>query len=140
MGVQIAERWILARLRNVTCFSLDELNQQIATLLTDLNQRVMKRYNKSRQELFDELDRPALAPLPSRRFVHGTWSGAEVGYDYHVAADYHDYSVPHALVDEKVDIRIAAATIEVFHGSKLVATHVRSFGRGGMTTVSEQPA
>ena len=137
VGVQIAERWILARLRNVTCFSLGELNEQIAVLLADLNQRVMKRYGKSRQELFDELDRPALAPLPSKRFVHGTWSGAKVGYDYHVTADHHDYSVPHALVDENVDIRMAAATIEIFQRSKLVATHVRSFERGGTTTNPE---
>src|SRR3954468_14792 len=79
-GVLIAQRWILARLRNVTCFSIAEMNEQIALLLVDLNSRVMKRYGKSRRALFDELDRPALAPLRSDRFVHGDWSYATVGY------------------------------------------------------------
>jgi transposase len=49
-GVLIAQRWILARLRNITCFSLDELNELIAVLVADLNGRVMKRYGKSRRQ------------------------------------------------------------------------------------------
>lgn len=71
-GVLIAERWILGRLRNLTCFSLDEMNTQIRALLADLNARVMKRYGKSRQQLFEELDRPALAPLPAAPFTTAT--------------------------------------------------------------------
>jgi transposase len=137
VGVQIAERWILARLRNVTCFSLDELNEQIATLLVDLNSRVMKRYGKSRKQLFDELDRPALAPLPTARFTHGEWSHAKVGLDYHVRADHHDYSVPYQLVGENVDIRLSSATIEAYRRGKRVASHVRSHERGGTTTLIE---
>ena len=136
-GVLIAERWILARLRNVTCFSLDELNEHIAALLVDLNGRVMKRYKKSRRELFDALDRPALAPLPTTRFVHGDWSHAKVGVDYHVRADHHDYSVPCRLVTERVEIRVSAALVEIFHRGKLVATHARSFEVGGTTTNPE---
>ena len=88
-GVLIAQRWILARLRNVTCFSLDELNEHIARLVGDLNSRVMKRYGKSRQQIFDELDRPALIQLPTDRFIHGDWSKAHVKLDYHVAVDHH---------------------------------------------------
>ena len=83
----IAERWILGRLRNLTCFSIDELNEQIHALLIDLNSRVMKRYGKSRQQLFDELDRPALAPLPTSRFTFGDWAFGTVGIDYHVGVD-----------------------------------------------------
>jgi len=137
VGVQIAERWILARLRNVTCFSLDELNEQIALLLTDMNNRVMKRYAKSRRQLFDELDRPALAPLPTTRFTHGDWSYAKVGLDYHVRVDHHDYSVPYQLVGEHVDIRLSAATVEVYRRGKRVASHVRSHDYGGTTTLVE---
>lgn len=135
VGVQIAERWILARLRNVTCFSLDELNEHIAALLVELNHREMKRYGKSRQQLFDELDRPALAPLPTTRFIHGDWTYATVGFDYHVSADHHNYSVHYKLVGEEVDIRVSASTVEIFlRDDKLIATHVRSFERGGKTT------
>jgi len=138
-GVLVAERWILARLRNITCFSLDELNEHIARLLADLNGRIMRRYKKSRREIFDAIDRPALAPLPSTRFTYGDWSSWKVGHDYHVRveADGHDYSVPHTHVSEQVDIRVAAATVEIFLRNKRVATHVRSFVRGGTTTLVE---
>jgi transposase len=136
-GVLIAQRWILGRLRNVTCFSIAELNEQITLLLVELNSRVMKRYGKSRRELFDELDLPALAPLRSDRFVHGDWSYATVGYDYHVNVDEHHYSVPYTLVGESIEIRRSAATIEMFSNQKRVASHARSFERAGTTTLPE---
>src|SRR5438876_833877 len=44
VGVQVAERWILARLRHETCFSLAALNARIRELLADLNDRVMRQY------------------------------------------------------------------------------------------------
>jgi len=141
VGVLVAERWILARLRNVTCFSLDELNEHIARLLADLNGRVMRRYKKTRREIFEELDRPVLAPLPTIRFSPGDWSYAIVGPDYHVRVerDGHDFSVPYKLVGENVEIRVGATTVEIFTpgNNKRVASHVRSFVRGGVTTLLE---
>jgi len=136
-GVLLAQRWIMARLRNVTCFSIGELNEQIALLLVDFNSRVMRRYGKSRRALFDELDRPALAPLRGDRFVHGDWSYATVDYDYHVCVDGHDYSVPHTHVGEYVESRRSATTVEIFLGTERIASHVRSFVRGGTTTLVE---
>ena len=103
----------MARLRNVTCFSIAELKEQIALLLVDLNSRVMKRHGKSRRQLFDELDRPALAPPRSDSFVHGDWSYATVGLDYHVCVDGHSCSVPYTLVGEHVESRRSASTVEV---------------------------
>jgi transposase len=133
-GVLIAQRWILARLRNVTCFSLDEMNEHIAALVADLNNRVMKRYGKSRRDLFGDLDRPAMISLPSDRFIHGDWSKAQVKLDYHVPVDHHDYSVPYQRATDEVEIRLAAATVEVFFKGKRCASHVRSFEHGGVTT------
>jgi transposase len=133
-GVLIAQRWILARLRNITCFSLDELNEHIARLVADLNSRVMKRYGKSRRQLFDELDGPALTALPSDRFVYGEWTKATVKLDYHVLVDHHDYSVPYQRATDEVWIRTSAATVEVFYKNKRCASHVRSFEYGGVTT------
>jgi transposase len=133
-GVLIAQRWILARLRNITCFSLDEINEHIAVLVADLNSRVMKRYGKSRRQLFEELDRPELTALPRDRFIHGDWSKATVKLDYHVNVDHHDYSVPYQRATDEVWIRLAAATVEVFYKSKRCASHVRSFVYGGTTT------
>jgi transposase len=136
-GVLIAQRWILARLRNITCFSLDELNEHIARLVADLNNRVMKRYGKSRRQLFDELDRPAIKALPSDRFIYGDWSKATVKLDYHVPVDHHDYSVPYQRATDEVEVRLSAATVEVFYKNKRCASHVRSFEYGGVTTNPE---
>jgi transposase len=138
VGVQVVQRWILARLRNETFFSLAALNARIRELLDDLNARPMRAYgNKSRRELFVALDRPALRPLPAERYVFAEWKRARVNIDYHVEVDHHLYSVPHALVREAVDVRLTAGTVEVFHGGRRVASHVRSHEAGRFTTVGE---
>src|SRR5881296_12177 len=71
VAVQIVERWILARLRHETFFSLAALNARIAELLADLNARLMRLYRASRRELFERLDQPALRPLPAEAFPRG---------------------------------------------------------------------
>ena len=93
-GVLVAERWILARLRHETFFSLAALNARIAELLSDLNARPMRVYRASRRELFERLDQPALRPLPPEPFIYGEWQVARVNIDYHVEIHRHYYSVP----------------------------------------------
>src|SRR5690606_4692087 len=133
--VQVAQRWILARLRNETFFSLEALNHRIRELLEELNGRPMKRYGGlSRRDLFERLDRPALRALPSEPFVHAEWSRAKVHADYHVQVDHHFYSVPYALVGEHVEMRCTATTVEAFHKGQRVASHVRSHERHRYTT------
>ena len=83
----MAQRWILARLRYETFFSLAALNARIRELLTDLNARPMKGYGGlSRRDLFKRFDRPALGPLPAERFVYTEWRQARGNVDYHVDA------------------------------------------------------
>ncbi len=108
VAVQVAQRWILARLRNQSFFSLDELNARIWELLEELNDRVMRVYGESRRALYERLERPVLRPLPQGRFVYGEWETARVNIDYHIEVDHHYYSTPHALVHEKVDARVTA--------------------------------
>ena len=133
----VVERWILARLRNETFFSLDALNERISELLENLNNRPMRAYGKSRRELFERLDRPALKPLPAERFVYGEWKLAKVSIDYHVEIDRQYYSAPFGLVGEYVDVRSTGATVEIYFRGSRVASHVRSDRRGGFTTVAE---
>ena len=66
VGVQVVERWMLARLRHHTFFTLAEVNAALAPRLTTLNARPCKQLPGSRQELFATLDRPALRPLPAQ--------------------------------------------------------------------------
>lgn len=137
VAVQIAQRWILARLRNQIFFTLDALNERIAELVEDLNRRTMRVYGASRLELFERIERPALRPLPTTRFIYGSWKRARVNIDYHIEIERHYYSVPHALVREEVEARITGATVEVFHRGQRVASHVRSDKRGAHTTNPE---
>ena len=136
VAVQVAERWILARLRNEIFYTLGALNARIQELLADLNQRRMRHYEASRRELFARLDRPALRPLPADPFVYGEWKRATVSIDYHVEIDHHYYSVPHTLVPlrQPVDVRVSALTVEIFHRGQRVAAHRRSPVRGQHTT------
>ena len=136
-AVLIVQRWILARLRNETHFSLGSLNARIAELLEDLNDRRMRVYQVSRRQLFDKLERSVLKPLPTTRFVYGEWSRAKVNVDYHVESDGHYYSVPHAHLHAHVDVRVSAGTVEILLDGRRVASHVRSFQRGRHTTTTE---
>jgi transposase len=134
VAVQVAQRWILARLRNQTFFSLDALNERIWELLDDLNDRVMRIYGESRRQLFERVDRPALRPLPAERFAYGEWCHGKVNIDYHVDVKHHFYSAPHSLVHEEVEARVTGATVEIYHRNRRVASHVRSDVRGKHTT------
>jgi transposase len=136
-GVQIVERWILARLRNRKFFSLHQLNQTIADLLQDLNSRPFQKLPGSRKSTFESIERPALKLLPSQPYQFAEWKKATVNIDYHIEVDRHYYSVPSALIKKKIDVRITQKTIECFYKSKRVASHIRNDHKGRHTTVKE---
>jgi transposase len=133
-GVLIAERWILASLRNRTFFSLAEANAAIRERLGWLNSRPFKKLPGCRRTLFEELDRPALRPLPARPYEYATWKQAKANIDYHVELDRHYYSVPYQLVGVVCDARLTVATVEIFFRGRRVASHLRSAKVGHHTT------
>jgi len=138
VGVQIAQRWILARMRNETYFSLSELNARIRELNDELNRRAMTGYGgRSRLEIFEEIERVALLPLPQDDYEYAEWGSAKVHLDYHVPVDGHYYSVPFTLVHERVETRLTATTLELLHKHQVVAAHVRSSSKYGHTTRTE---
>lgn len=135
--MQVVQRWILARIRNEVFHSLEELNARIRDLIEDLNARPMRRYGKSRRELFESLERRALGPLPESRFEYAEWKKAKVNIDYHVLFDGHSYSVPYQHVHDEVWVRATATSIEVLLRDRRIASHRRSYVRGGFTTLPE---
>ena len=137
VGVQIVGRWILARLRDRRFFSLAALNEAIRGLLIDLNNRALRSWGRSRRELFDELDRPALTPLPDQPYEYAEWKRCRINLDYHVEIAKHYYSVPHSLVRQEVEARITQKTVEIFLRGKRVASHLRSTLPHRPTTVAE---
>lgn len=134
VSVQVVERDVLAPLRKMTFFGIDELNQAMRPLLDEVNQRTMKSYEQSRQTMFDTLDKPALRALPRERFEYAEWTRARVAIDYHVTVDKHHYSVPFRLIGRQLEVRMTARIIEIFDRNVRVAAHARSFVKGAHTT------
>ena len=133
-GVQWVETALLAALRHERFTSLAELNEAIAKGVGEMNAKPFQKRPESRRDLFEQLDRPALRPLPAEPYEYARWLRARVNIDYHVAVDKHRYSVPCALVRQQVDVRLTAGCVEVLHRGLRVALHRRSRAAGGFTT------
>ena len=129
-----AERRILAVLRDRRFFGLGELNAAVRQALRELNERPFQKMPGCRRTLFEQLDRPALRPLPTARYELAGWQKAKVNIDYHVQVDWHLYSVPYRLIHQPVEVRLSLRTVEIFHQGRRVALHPRSQQRGGVTT------
>jgi len=136
-GVLVAQRWILARLRDQTFFSVAEFNQAIWRLLEELNDRPMQKLGVSRRQLYERLDRPALKPLPTQRYEVAEWKSCGVNIDYHVEVDHHYYSVQHQLQGEEVEARATHSIVEIYYKGKRITSHRRSYERGRHTTKTE---
>src|SRR5437016_5738751 len=137
VAVQIVQRFVLARLRNRRFFSLAELNSAIRDCVTAINAKVMRRVGKSRNELLETIDRPALTALPTTPYSYAEWKRARVAPDYHIEVADHYYSVPSKLIREMVEARITSATVEIFHNGQRIASHAFSADRNRHTTITE---
>ncbi len=129
-AVQMAERWIIMRLRKERFTSLGALNERIAELVEVINQRPFKKMEGSRASVFKEVDQPALGPLPATRYDFATWTKAKVSLDYHLQIDRNFYSVPYTLVGQVLDVRTSANVVEFFAKNRRVASHKRSYAKG----------
>lgn len=130
VGVQVVQRWVLARLRRETFFSIEALNVRIRELLIELNARPMKKLGGvTRRELFERYDRPALRPLPTEGFEYAEWKRVTVNLDYHAEVDKHLYSAPYRLVHQELWARLTTTTVEFFHPhlAERIASHPRSY-------------
>ena len=136
-GVQFVQRFILAGLRHHTFFSLAEANAAIKGRLELLNNSPFRKLPGTRKSRFEELDHPAMLPLPELPYQYALWKIARVHIDYHVDVEGHFYSVPYRLVREQVDVRYTSATVECFHKGNRIASHPRSFVKGKHTTDPE---
>ncbi len=136
----VAQRWILARLRNRTFFNLADLNTAIGELLVELNQRPMQQFRVSRRDLFERLDRSALQSLPVGRYEQAEWKDCRVNIDYHISVDRHPYSVPYPLIHETVEARYTASIVEVYYKGRRVTSHRRRYDHQPSTRAEHMPS
>jgi transposase len=137
VAVQIVERWIMARLRHQTFFTLASLNLAIQFLLGDLNQRPFKKLPGTRRSQFEQLDKPALRPLPSSPYQYAEIKQARVHVDYHLEFDKHYYSVPHHLVKQAVEVQASHNMVVIYSQGQRIASHPRSHRQGAHSTCPE---
>jgi transposase len=137
-AVLIVERWLLGRMRHRIFYSLSEVNAAIGELLQQLNEeRPIRRLGVTRRTLLEEIDRPALKPLPTDPYVLAEWRIRRVGIDYHVEVSDHYYSVPHRFARSEVEVRFTVRTVEIFLKGERIAAHSRMSGNHKHTTVAE---
>lgn len=136
-GVQAIQRYILARFRHHKFFSIDELNEALASLLDRYNNKIVKHLQKSRTELFEEIDAPYLNPLPMNNYVYKQFKIAKVNQDYHIALEKCNYSVPFKYIKEEVEVRYSTQSVYIYYKHKLIATHPRLRRIGDTSTLHE---
>jgi len=136
-AVQMVEYSILAKLRNRTFFNIDELNEAIEPLLEELNRKPFQKLPGSRLSMFETLEKPVLKSLPQIPYTFAEWKKAKLGIDYHVALDNHYYSAPYNFIKKELDVRYTCNTIEIFYKGNRIASHQRSYQKGGFSTILE---
>lgn len=136
-AVQVVERWILMRLRHHRFETVDEVNDAIAPLLHQLNNKPFQKLPGSRASVFAQIDAPALRALPMQAWELAEFKTVKVHIDSHVQFDEHYYSVPHPLIGQQMEVRATQRCVEVLHRGQRVASHARSAHKGKFTTVPE---
>ena len=141
-AVKIIYTAVYARLRNEVFGSLDELNEAIAALVAEHNCKKMKGRTYSRMQMFEEVEREELNPLPVKRYEFKEQSWATVNQNGHVCLqkDKHYYSVPYRYIRKKVKLMYSDSKVEIYYHFKCIATHKRTKRPFNYSTVQEHLA
>lgn len=138
-AVRLVYQRIFARLRNTTFFSLEELNQAIWQELERHNNMPFQKRDISRRQLFEEIEKHELQPLPAQRFELTYYQMARVEFNYHVylKEDKHYYSVPYTYIGKRLKILYTERTVEIYKDNLRIAFHQRNLKKYDYTTVDE---
>lgn len=139
-AVKLVQRWVLARLRNYTFYSIAELNIEIKRLMPLYLDKVMKHLGKSRRELYETLDKPALLPLPITRYEYKEFKLLKVSKDYHIQLEHNFYSIPYQLIGKKVEVWFSAKIVTITYEGKELAVHPKLLHKGAYSTQHEHMA
>ena len=138
-AVRIVYAWIFAALRDRTFFTLEDLNQAIKEQLELYNSKLMQRLKISRKQLFEDIDKPVLAPLPKQRYSLRRFKRLKAQFNYHIylSEDKHYYSVPYRHRGQRLLVVYDNTVVEIFHKNRRIAFHRRSQAVGRYTTIKE---
>jgi transposase len=128
---------LLARFRNTKFYSLGELQLELNILIKELNNRTMKGYQKSRLELFNEVEKSYLKPLPTYRYKLTQFNTVRVKTNYHVLVENNFYSVPYTYREQIVETRVFDGFVEIYHRNLKIASHKLILSHNQYSTIKE---
>src|SRR5207245_11053958 len=102
-------------LRNMTFTSIGEINAAIKPRVDAFNKQSFQKMKTSRHELFEQLDKPALKPLPKARYQYVEWYKAKIYIDYHFIFDDHYYIYTYRYIHFPVEFRASSKMVECFY-------------------------
>ena len=135
-AVNLIYQRVYAPMRAEVFGSLEELNRRIIELLEEHNNKRMQKFNLSRHQLFEQIEKASLKALPAQPYRPPNFAGATVQMNYHVylKEDKHYYSVPHTLKGQKTGFIYTDSAVEIIHNNTRVAVHKRDRSVNGYTT------
>jgi transposase len=140
--VKILYTRVYTALRDKTFFSLKEINAAIRDALEVHNTTKLTGRPYTRKDLFTEVERRVLLPLPERGYELKQLSFATVMLNGHVllGQDKHYYSVPYQFIRKKVKLLFSNSQVEVYYKYNRIAFHQRVKKPYSYTTISEHLA
>lgn len=141
-AVKFSYSSIYAELDRQVFHSLDELNEAIALLIERYNNKSFSHRDYSRRQLFEELERETLQPLPAYRFEIMESKSVTVMKNGHVnlSMDKHYYSVPYTFIGRKVKLYFNSERVDIYSHYERIASHARDQRRYQYTTHPEHLA
>lgn len=115
---------IIAKLRNHSFHTFDELKLAVSEKLTAFNAECFQKREDSRVIVFESQEKPMLRPLPALPYEIAEWVyGRKVNLNCHILWQKNHYSCPYRLVGSKVDVRITDTVLEIYYQGERMATH-----------------
>ena len=141
-AVKITYNRIYTALRDKNFYSLDELNQAIWKALDSYNDVLLTGRDYSRRQLFEEIEKDELQPLPALRYEFKKQAYVTVMKDGHVSLreDHNYYSVPYRFIGRKVKLTYTLNKVQVYYKYECIATHNRTMRKYYYTTLTEHLA
>lgn len=138
-AVNLIYQRIFAPLRNMTFHSLRELNEAAWELLEKHNNTPFQKRATTRRQLFNEIEKEELLPLPAERYELKRYQVSKVQFNYHVylKEDKHYYSVAYQYAGSKVKTIYTSRVVEIFKDNVRIAMHQRDRRPYGYTTIKE---
>jgi transposase len=141
-AVKILYTRVYSVIRKKNYHSLKELNEAIWEALATHNHTKFSGRSYTRLDLFNEVEKQELAPVPQARYEIKQQAHVTVMQNGHVClgVDKHYYSVPYQYIRKKVKLLFTSQQVEVFYKYNRIAVHRRNRSKYNYTTIPEHMA